>query len=117
MLTKDAILSAHDTKLEKVDVPEWGGSVYVRVMSGAERDAFEEECHEPTRKGMKLRAANIRARLAVRVVCDEGGKRVFADSDAVALGKKSSKALDRIWEAANKLSAIRETDVEDAAKN
>lgn len=117
MLTKDAILSAHDTKLERVDVPEWGGAVYVRVMTGAERDTFEAECSETTRKGVKLKADNIRAKLAVRVVCDEGGKRLFADSDVVALGKKSSKALDRIWETANKLSAIREGDLEEVAKN
>jgi hypothetical protein len=37
MLDRKSILDRNDSKIEEVPVPEWGGSVYVRVLSGAER--------------------------------------------------------------------------------
>ena len=40
-LTKDQILEANDLQSESVTVPEWGGDVLVRTMTGADRDAFE----------------------------------------------------------------------------
>jgi hypothetical protein len=40
-LTRDAILQAPDLQGEDVAVPEWGGTVRVRGLSGAQRDAYE----------------------------------------------------------------------------
>jgi len=42
LLTRDAILEAQDLQHEEVYIPEWGGSVRVRTLTGAERDAFEQ---------------------------------------------------------------------------
>ena len=63
MLTKEQILESDDLKTEVVDVPEWGGEVTIRIMSGTERDAFEQALYEsaPKNKGVSLK--NIRARL------------------------------------------------------
>ena len=41
ILNKAAILAAEDLKTETVAVPEWGGEVRVRTLTGTERDAFE----------------------------------------------------------------------------
>ena len=40
-LSRDAILQREDIKTEDVEVPEWGGTVRVRGMTGVQRDAFE----------------------------------------------------------------------------
>ena len=40
-LNREAILAAEDLPRELVEVPEWGGAVYVRALTGAERDQFE----------------------------------------------------------------------------
>ena len=40
-LTRNEILAVDDLQTQKVDVPEWGGSVYVRGLTGSERDALE----------------------------------------------------------------------------
>lgn len=40
LLGKEAILGAKDAHQEIVHVEEWGGSVCIRAMSGAERDDF-----------------------------------------------------------------------------
>ena len=38
---RDRILSADDRKKEAVFVPQWGLSVFVRTLTGAERDDWE----------------------------------------------------------------------------
>lgn len=113
MLSKDNILSASDLPNEEVPVPEWGGSVFVRTMSGIERDAFEQSIVDSKKRGL----VNVRARLAVQVVCDSAGSRIFTDADADALGRKSGKALDRIFDVAQRLSGIGAKDVESLEKN
>ncbi len=40
-LTAEQILAADDMGLKKVTVPEWGGDVFIRVMSVGERDEYE----------------------------------------------------------------------------
>lgn len=113
-LSREDILSTGSVKVEKISVPEWGGDVFIRVMESAERDAFEAASLE--RKGAS-KMANIRARLAAIVLCDESGKRLFADADAPALGKKLASALDRVFEAASKLNRLSKEDVEELEKN
>jgi hypothetical protein len=50
VLTKEQILSADDIKTETVLVPEWGGDVIVRGLSGVERDAYEMAVYRPDGK-------------------------------------------------------------------
>jgi hypothetical protein len=99
MLNRESILSGEDLPREEVFVPEWSGSVYVRAMTGFERDLFETQ-------NQREKSANIRARLAALTVCDERGKALFTQSDVGALGSKSGLALDRIFDAAIRLNAI-----------
>ena len=113
-LSKDAILKADDLPRELVQVPEWGGTVWVRTMTGAERDAFEASV---AASADTPNLTNIRARLAVLCVVDDKGKRLFADADAEALGGKSAAALSRVFEAGQKLNGLTDSDVSDLEKN
>lgn len=117
LLTRDAILHAEDLPRELVEVPEWGGSVYVRALTGAERDAFEASVVEQRGKSAKMNLRNIRAKLVALTVVGEDGKRLFSDADANLLGEKSAAALDRVFTVAQRLSGLRDEDVEDLAKN
>lgn len=112
-LTRDAILGVQDLKTERVPVPEWGGDIYVRGMSGAERDAFEQSLMV----GDKFTPDNVRARLAARCICDEKGERLFSDADIVVLGAKNAAALDRVYDVAQRLSGIGKKDLDAAIKN
>jgi hypothetical protein len=42
ILAKDFILQASDIATEEVAIPEWGGTVKVRGLSGAERNECEQ---------------------------------------------------------------------------
>lgn len=113
MLSREQILNIDDIKIEEVEVPEWGGSVMVKGMNGKERDAFELSFLE----GSKVSSQNIRAKLVSLTVIDEEKKPIFTVADIDALGQKSAKALDRIFEVAQRLSKIGANDIEEMAKN
>ena len=116
VLSRDEILGADDLIRESVDVPEWGvgAVVYVGTMSSFERDKFEDAI---SGKGGGVNVTNIRARVASLTIMDEDGNRLFTDDDITKLGKKSSKALDRVLSVAQRLNGLSEKDVEDLAKN
>jgi len=105
VLSKDAIKQATDFKVEKVSVPEWGGDVYLKTLSGTERDAFEEGYAEQKMK-------NFRARFLVLTLCDESGERMFSDDEAADLGGKSAVVLNRLFDVAWALNAFRTEDVD-----
>ena len=113
-LTKAQILQADDLGCERVEIPEWNGHAYVRVLSGAERDAWEESI---LGDDDKVSIKNIRAKFAIAVLCDGKGQPMFTDADAEPLGKKSAAALDRVFDAGRKLNRLRAEDVEELAKN
>ena len=105
-LSKTAILAAKDTKLsDPVPVPEWGGDVFVKTLTGTERDAFEDAYAEN-----KMKA--FRCRFLVLTLCDDKGQRLFEDADVAELGKKSSVVINRLFEAAWKHNAFTNEAVE-----
>lgn len=103
-LTAEAILAADDLQPEAVHVPEWGGPVYVRAMNAAERD--EWDLYLSARREAKAAGEtdyiyrNARARLVVLCACDAEGNRLFGDDQAEALGRKSGRALERVFDTA-----------------
>lgn len=112
ILTREQILSFDDLRKEKLSVPEWGGDVFIRVMNGIERDAYEEWASSA---GKSLKG--IRGRLAALCLVNEAGERLFSDEDVDALGKKSAAALERVVTAAMKLNAVTSEDVKELEKN
>jgi len=114
MLNKDEILKADDLKTETVSVPEWGGDVSIRTITGAERDSYEAGI---IGSGKKKNLQNLRAKLCAKCLVDEDGTRLFSDAEILALGGKSAKPLDRIFDAAQKLNGFTDADVEELEKN
>ncbi len=120
-LSRGAILEADDIAVEAVPVPEWGGTVYVRCMTGEQRDAWEQSHQDIKWKGSKVdkivRVGNPRARGLVHCLVHRDGAPLFKPEDAAALGAKSGKVIDRLWEVAARLSGIRDEDLEEAKGN
>jgi len=117
-LSRDAILAAEDLPKELVDVPEWGGSVWVRCLTALERDEWESSIMVMDGKGgTKADLRNIRAKLVVRTVVDDAGERLFSEADVLVLGGKSAAALDRLYSVAAKLSKITKEDEKELLGN
>lgn len=119
MLSRDEILAAEDLPTATVAVPEWGGEVRIRTMTATARDEWEKRFIGKDDNPAARHAAwtNIRASLAARCIVDDEGKRVFADEDVAALGRKSSIALERVFTACRTLNALTEADVRELAGN
>mgnify|MGYP007082016276 CR=1 FL=1 len=115
-LTKDTILHAQDLKTEVVAIPEWGGDVLVRGMTGADRDKFEASIVQMRGKDQTLNMVNIRAKVASMSICDEAGKLLFTEADIKALSLKSAHALQRVFAVAQRLSGIGDNDVKELAE-
>ena len=92
-LTASQILAANDTKIEAVDVPEWGGTVYVRVLRGTDRDRFEEWVNKEKDK-------SVRCRFLVSALCDDKGSLLFTPEQVASLNEKSGDVLSRVFERA-----------------
>jgi hypothetical protein len=112
-LSRQAILDAPDAVIEKVSVPEWGDDIYVRAMSGIERDEFEASVR---RNGVMV-YTNYRAKLLTRVLVNENGTRIFTDQDARALGKKNAKIINRLFEKAAELSGMSDEEADETEGN
>lgn len=113
MLNREQILSVQDSKIETVEVPEWGGSVCVRAMSAKERDGWE--IRYATDFANKNRS--VRGSLCAVVICDENGNRLFTEQDIPVLEQKSAAALDRLFDVAMRMNGLRKQDVDELEKN
>lgn len=117
LLSRDAILRATDLVTEEVEVPEWGGVVRVKALTGAERDQFEAGVVERRGRKTEINMKNLRARLVALSVIDEDGRPLFRPTDAEALGQKSAAALGRVFDVAMRLSGMTEQDLDELTEN
>jgi len=116
LLTREAILTALDIVTERVAVPEWGGDVLVRGLTGAERDGYEATLVKLRGTDATINLANARAKLVACSIVDEAGALVFTERDVAALAKKSAAALQRVFDVAQRLSGLSASDVEELVK-
>lgn len=119
MLSKSAILKANDIESQIVPVPEWDGEVKIYGLTCGEKDQFESSLVsvdvQTGKRSITMKDAT--ARLCVMCIRDEEGKRIFDESDVVQLAKKSGKAIQRVYEVAEKLSGLAKGEVEEMVKN
>ena len=116
-LSKDEIFAAQDTTDLEVDVPEWGGSVRLRSMTGTQRSNYE---HWVSCRGNQDERdfRGLREQLIVACAIDENGKPLFETEDDVQrLSEKNANVIERLATAAQKVSGMLDDDIEEAAKN
>lgn len=123
-LSKDAILTMKDQRVEVVEIPEWPhpttgkpGRVRVRNLTGAERDEFEARMVTQRGDNVQVNVRNVRARLVALTCVGPEGRPLFSEPEVAALQVKNAAALDRIYEVAARLSRITRKDVEELAGN
>lgn len=113
VLNRNDILKANDSLKQLVKVPEWGGEIWVRGMTGAERDKLEASVVQQRGKDTNVNMTNIRAKIASMTICDENGKRLFKEEDIQALSQKSAAALQRVFVIGQKLSGLGDDDIQE----
>jgi len=122
LLNKEALLSKEELQIEKVEFDN-GDYVYVRQMTGHERDAFEQSLLKKVRDGKgnityEQATEDFRAKLAVITLCDDKGVSLLEPKDYMTLSKNmSAKRLETIINKAQELNKISEEDKEGLVKN
>lgn len=111
------ILAADDLKRELLTIEEWGETIYVREMTGTERDEYEAGLMQLQDKPLVERLENMRARLCVLTVVDEHGTRIFNADDVEALGAKNGAVLTRISDLAALINRLDVREVDEDAGN
>lgn len=119
ILGKEDILKAKDLVLERVEMPEWGGAVYVRSISAKERGQVEAAAarFKESRGRDDSFVKTFTVRLAAMAICDENGERLFSDGEISQLAQKNAAAIGRISEIAQRLSGLDKADIEALEKN
>lgn len=123
ILTANSFFNFQPPKPTKVSVPDLGGDVYVRVMSAAEKEDYEDGFSKRMRTFQDGTAnpdynatLSIRASLVIATACDESGTRLFKESDFAQLSLVPYTVLMPIFEAAQKVNGLVKTAVDDATK-
>lgn len=117
LLTKEQIFAANDSKTMTVSVPEWGGEVIVKTMSASEKDEWEYLTFIDKDTDARAKSKKVRATLCALCIVDEKGNSLFSTQDVEQLGKKSAKALTKVYDVCCKLNFLTEDDIEELKKN
>jgi len=123
VLTKEALLKKQELEIVEVDLGN-EECVYVRQMTGHERDQFEQSMRKEIRDkngvitNYEMALADFRAKLAVSTVCDDKGILLLTKNDYMVLSNNmSAQRLETIINVAQKLNAITQEDKEGLIKN
>lgn len=118
-INREELLSATSLPEEVVGLPELGPDkqVKIRGLTGAQRDSWEASLIKYKGNDRQINARNARARLISMCAIDETGKRLFSQADIEALGNLSAKIIQRMYEAALRVSGVTDADVDELTKN
>jgi len=119
ILTKEQILGADRKRTVDVPVKEWGGAVRLQELSASDRDLWESESFLVAADGESARfnPKHARARLVVRSIVDEQGRRMFTDDEVASIGSLSAASVQKLFNAARKLNAISDGDMKELEGN
>jgi hypothetical protein len=122
LLGRTELLTREELSVEKVELGN-DQFVYVRQMTGRERDYFEQSLLKeiPDGKGGTKTDKNLndfRAKLVVNCMCDDKGVLLLGHNDYGRLSESMSAfKLEKIVNVAQRLNAMTEEDKEGLLKN
>lgn len=114
LLSKEAILAAAQSRTVDVPVPELGGEIRLRTLTGAERDAtFAAVRVADGRTDMR----DYRVRLVAACAVDADGRALLTVEEAGQLDDLAAPAMLRLYQAAQRLNGLLPDAVEAAEGN
>lgn len=118
---KELLATAGQFRRRWVDHPN-GGGVYVREMTAAERDRYEQwvmDVKFDDRGSFTGRPIleHARAKLCVLTMVDEANERYFADDELESLEQLGAAFVNDCFEAAQKLNGLTRQDMDELVGN
>lgn len=123
-ISREKFLKKQEFKIEQVIIDETTGDfVYIKQMSGFDRDRLEQSMTIQTKdeKGneiAKVTTENFKAKMICATVCDENGVLLLKPDDYKTINANfTADAIENLSNKASDLNKIRQKDQEDAVKN
>ena len=112
-LSKDDIFKADDLPTKDIDIPEWGGTLTIRTLTGAERDEWESAFVNQD----KIDIRGLKSRLVQLTTMNGDGQQMFTKADLQKINGKSASVIDRIFQVSQRLSGLTKEDAEEMVEN
>ena len=95
-MNRDEILAADDMQIQTVVIPEWGGPVYMRTLSGAAARHVQKIASDSVEGTAD--EIDVAVALLVRCICagPDDGTLVFTPEDGPAVAEKSVAVINRL---------------------
>jgi len=120
-LNKNDFLNATSKlKKELVELPEMGGSVYVREMSGIQLLTYNERVLELQKNSKEITpvvSVALMALLVSMTVSDEDGNLLFTEADAKALAQNSLSVLIKLSTKALEVAGLNKAVIDEVKSN
>jgi hypothetical protein len=107
-LTREQILAARrDRKPHRFEVPEWGGDVFIRVLSAKDQMVLSDGV-DPKETPVKVLCYSL---------VNEDGERLFSDEDFEALADMDWPVIMRVFTESAKLNGLSTKELEKAMQD
>ena len=126
-LTLAQLLQTSKPKVVEVKVEGAKDPLYIRSMTGAQRDTFEIETYRRRAELQKkhgdaflpemVLGENARARLLALCLCDSEGNLIAGPEDVEALGNMNAALVQKLFDVATELNKVSDADMEELAGN
>lgn len=110
-LTRESFSKVVPRPHEDIDVDELGGTVRVLGLTVGERSRFEMDC--AVGKGAKKEMREVREKLLVLSLTDDKNARILQDEDRHLLSNLPAAVVEKLFDAARKLSGMTKADVDE----
>lgn len=119
ILDREAIRNKPKSATKQIHIPEWDADVFVRRISGMERDELEVEALDKrTMEPSVNTMIGYRAKCAAVFLSDESGNRLFSEPDDwKELRDMDGSAINRIAIEGRKFNGMTVKAIEDLEKN
>src|SRR6266545_4701761 len=108
-LTREQILAAPSRQQPiPLEVPEWGGTVYIKVLSAGDQAAMSSNGHKE---------AEMPIWLLVGCLVSEDGKRLFTDEDVPALLEQEFPIIMRVFSEAARHNGLSTKELDEAMQS
>lgn len=104
MLTKASIMNAKDRPLTSVDVPIWGGHIYLKPLCLKERAAYEKKYFEADGTYKDSTDPNMFMELLSMMITNDRGVNLFTPKELKDLEMKNAGVMKELFEVALRVS-------------
>ena len=113
---RQKILAARPRTLERLEVPEWDATIWIKELTLGERDAFEAQQIVREQDGtMRMETRGLKARLIIMCACDENGEQVFSPDDEDTLNQLGAATMERVFSTCQRVNKMRKEDLKDTS--